>query len=451
MRCLLVNPVSNGSLLARYLISRGVTCDAVIELDKVAKMGAVSEARQSDFDGSLYERIYRSEDDASSAEDVSYDAVIAGSENGVATAERLAQHFGLPGNDPDTTLYRTDKAVMQEVLRAAGLQSATTRRVFKGDDVVAIAAALGGYPIILKPAASAGSEGVVLCTTPKELLTAWAAIDWGAFSPTWHDNDSFVLQSYLEGPEFCVDLVAKDGLFAVSAISRYIRCGELAACEFPFVKAFKIPCPIETPTSQKLAAYAKSCAEVLAVREGPLHLEAIFTSNGPVLVEVGARLHGTQLPSFLRHSYQHDLLEQVFEAYFKRDLPLSDAVFTTPIVQRYVVATKEGHFKGLTPSIEQELKKLDTCLANVISIPNGSIFPRTESLFDVPVQGFFGGGEIGQIWRDVLAHQDLIGDLFHEALALEDQTEKLGAIHQKLICPTALAPISEKPNDHAAL
>ncbi|GFE51618.1 hypothetical protein So717_33710 [Roseobacter cerasinus] len=429
----MVNPVSNGSLLARHLIARGVACDALIEVDKVARMSGVSEARRSEFDATLYQRIYTSADEVPLSPDAGYDAVLAGSENGVGMADVLAARMGLPGNDPDTSRNRIDKGHMQRALSAAGLRAASTTRVARTDDALAAVDRVGGFPVVLKPAAAAGSQDVMLCHTEADLRRAWAAAPWGAFTTTWNDTLACVLQRYLEGPEYCVDLVAQAGQYRVAAVSRYVRCSDLGNWSRPFVKAYRIPCPVTTQAVQDLVRYAKACARALAVQEGPLHLEAILTPQGPVMLEVGARLHGTQMPLIFQQTYRHALLDQIFEASFRREDAPPDAVFILPTVQRYTLSARPGQFDGIPKPVADQLERLATLVAFVPNLPEGAAFARTEDLFTVPMQSYFVGNDLAQIWRDIAAHQHLTHALFHEDPTPDATLAEIASLHHGLI------------------
>jgi hypothetical protein len=93
------------------------------------------------------------------------DAVVAGSEWGVTFAERAAHGLGLPTNTLETLTARRDKFAMTEAVRRAGLSAPDHLRSASIESAHAWAERRGVWPIIVKPLASTGSDGVSLSPT----------------------------------------------------------------------------------------------------------------------------------------------------------------------------------------------------------------------------------------------------------------------------------------------
>lgn len=216
--CLIANPVSNANILVRYLKERGVDCYAIIELDKVARIPKLNAKKKGEFQAELYKGIFTSEDQLPPVESGLFDAVLAGSENGVFLAEKLAAHYRLPGNDPATSVRRRHKDQMQQSLAQAGLAFIPTVVVNGPASVGRAMAEWDQYPCILKPRSSAGGEGVQLCNNREELQKALDSTSWDTFSATWTVNDHFLIQPMIRGPEYVVDMVACAGNYVVSAV-----------------------------------------------------------------------------------------------------------------------------------------------------------------------------------------------------------------------------------------
>jgi phosphoribosylamine-glycine ligase len=93
-------------------------------------------------------------------------AVLSGAENGVPLADSLSEFMGLLSNGnlldgPD----RRDKYVQQELTRQAGLRS--VRQVIGSSFSSEVGSFLKteSYPLVIKPNAGQGSDGVKLCYT----------------------------------------------------------------------------------------------------------------------------------------------------------------------------------------------------------------------------------------------------------------------------------------------
>ena len=108
-------------------------------------------------------------------------------------------------------------------------------------------------------------------------------------------NSAALVQTFLSGTEYVVDMVSLDGARYLCGVWRYVKrllpSGRNIYDEDVLV-------PPESPVVSDLAAYIDGALTALGVRHGPTHAEVIVTPDGPTLVEVGARLAGNMSPSF---------------------------------------------------------------------------------------------------------------------------------------------------------
>ncbi|WP_422529319.1 ATP-grasp domain-containing protein [Serratia fonticola] len=101
-------------------------------------------------------------------------------------------------------------------------------------------------------------------------------------------NITVLIQSFLAGQEYIIDSVSLNGkhyLTSILAVKRdngpspfldYMETVDYTLFEY-----------------RELREYAKEVLNALGVRNGPSHLEIILTENGPTLVELNCRLHGS--------------------------------------------------------------------------------------------------------------------------------------------------------------
>ncbi|KOX03174.1 MULTISPECIES: ATP-grasp domain-containing protein [Micromonospora] len=222
--------------------------------------------------------------------------IIAGQESGVPVADQLAERLGLAGNGTRLSLARRDKFHMTEALRAAGIRCA---RQWKSDDaaqLAALATADGSFPYVVKPLSSASSDGVAICRTADQVRAAATRI-LGTTNLFEQPNAEVLMQSYLDGVEYIVDVVLHDGVRHVCGIWRYdkpLRDGRRLYDKDVLLA------PDQAPVAD-LIRYVDTVLPALDIRHGAAHAEVIMTADGPALVEVGARLNGNMDPEF------HDL------------------------------------------------------------------------------------------------------------------------------------------------
>jgi biotin carboxylase len=214
-------------------------------------------------------------------------AVVVGNEPGVELADALSESLGLPTNGTALSSARRDKYRQGEELRDAGLRA--TRQILVTDlDQLADFQATVGSRIVVKPARSAGNDGVTVCDTAEEAMTAYKAL-LGAVNILMERNHGVVAQEYLIGTEYAVNTVSCEGRHRVTDIWRYSKLSVHGVID-RHAGAHSIPA--DAAERYVLTSYATSVLDVLGVRYGPAHLEVMLTPTGPCLVEAGIRLCG---------------------------------------------------------------------------------------------------------------------------------------------------------------
>lgn len=73
---------------------------------------------------------------------------------------------------------------------------------------------------MVKPNESAGTDLVFLCQSLEEALVAFTRIH-GQFNGLGHLNDGALCQEFLEGVEYALDGVVRDGVYKVTAVWEY--------------------------------------------------------------------------------------------------------------------------------------------------------------------------------------------------------------------------------------
>jgi biotin carboxylase len=144
------------------------------------------------------------------------------------------------------------------------------------------------FKVIVKPMDSAGSDDVTLCNSLSEVRVAFGNI-MGKVNGLGLTNKAVLVQEYLEGQEFVVDMVSRDGDHKVVAIWAYDRRPVNGA---QFVCHGQRLLTADEPFCRELIEYQKRVVTALGIRHGPTHGEVKWCKGEPVLVEVGARCHG---------------------------------------------------------------------------------------------------------------------------------------------------------------
>jgi len=214
--------------------------------------------------------------------------VVVGAEPGVPLADALSERLGLPSNGSAQSAARRDKNAMSEALRAAGLRTAEALKTADASAAVAWAAERGGAPVVVKQLDSAGTDGVSICHDAAAIEAAFAA-SLGRPNALHGTNEQLLVQELLEGTQLFVNSISWDGVHHVSEVWRDNKLRAAAN----FIYDYEELLPRHGSQQDQVVPYVESVLDALGIRFGPAHTEVMLTATGPVLVESGARMHGS--------------------------------------------------------------------------------------------------------------------------------------------------------------
>ena len=214
--------------------------------------------------------------------------VVVGAEPGVPLADALSERLGLPSNGSALSAARRDKNAMSEALRSAGLRAAEALKTSDAVEAATWAAARGGDPVVVKPLDSAGTDGVSICKDGAAIEAAFAA-NLGRPNALHGANEELLVQELLQGTQLFVNSISWDGVHHVSEVWRdnKLRLGA------NFIYDYEELLPRHGEQQDQVVPYVEAVLDALGIRFGPAHTEVMLTGTGPVLVESGARMHGS--------------------------------------------------------------------------------------------------------------------------------------------------------------
>jgi len=261
--------------------------------------------------------------------------VVPGCEDGVWLADELCRLLGLPGNPSDSTASRTSKSAQAATLLAAGVTAPQTVAARTLTAAFATVDELGGYPVVAKPDASAGNDGVRIARNPGVLTDAWEqAAD--RINALGNFNHGLLIQQHLAGRALAGALSACPGgpgrptwQYTVNTVSaprpdgtpvHYVTDAWLdRRCELSSghsVYDLQILLAGDDPVTELIGRYALTVLDALKIRGGAAHVELMLVpatepdrfsvrdGRGgwltPMPIEAGARLGGMISPSAMR-------------------------------------------------------------------------------------------------------------------------------------------------------
>ncbi len=195
---------------------------------------------------------------------------------------------GLPGISFDTAVKATDKGEMIKAFEAAGVEHPWYYIVPSLPDLAAVIEKIK-YPCIMKPTDNAGSRGVVMCLSREELESEYE------YSHHESRGGAVIIEEYLQGPEFSIEVMVIDGEPHVLQITDKLTTGAPHFVEMGHSQ----PTRQNDENREKIRDLACRAVKAVGIKIGPAHVEMILTKHGPKMVELGARMGGDCITTHL--------------------------------------------------------------------------------------------------------------------------------------------------------
>ena len=213
------------------------------------------------------------------------DGVLAVAADVPVTVAAVACALGLPGITPATAHLASDKLAMKERFRAAGVPVPWFRAVSDSATLVAVAAE-AERPLIVKPVDSRGARGVVRLLPGIDPM--WAFGVAAAESP----SGRVMVETYVPGPQVSTESVVAGGRTTTVGFSdrNYALLGRFA----PFVieDGGELPSRLSPAMHEAIAALVARAADAMGVRHGTVKGDIVVGPDGPMIIELAARLSG---------------------------------------------------------------------------------------------------------------------------------------------------------------
>jgi carnosine synthase len=246
-------------------------------------------------------------------------------EDDVELTADIAKELGLPYHTKSAASTARSKFETQQVLDLKNVPAA--RRAVIGnlshaEDQAEHAAMLArfraaaervGFPAVIKPVSGAAAIGTERVNDIDEAVSAYeriSALVNPKTDPVFATNSELLLMQYLDGHEYDVDLVMRNGevMFESIADNKPTREPSFLAT------GSRLPSILSAADQRAAMDQAIASAKALGLTDGVIHMEGKVTSEGPRLIEANARMGGSYVRDWVLNVWGVDMVEEGFMA-----------------------------------------------------------------------------------------------------------------------------------------
>jgi biotin carboxylase len=258
-------------------------------------------------------------------------AVTAASDAAVYAVAAVVEDRGLVGLPTAVARTCRDKLATFTRVRDAGLAVPETRLARDAAEAAALATAVGGYPLVVKPRSSAGGRGVSIVRSPSELADAVARA-------TGYGGDGVLVQAFVGGLSAGVE-----AFFWRGALHRAFVLNDQYRDGFVSPVGHSLPSSLDPAARQSVVDAAARFAAACGITDGPANFDLRLVDGETVLIEINPRLGGSSITELVRTCYGADLSAATVLAALGRSpdepLTLGEAL---PVAARLLVGRGRG-------------------------------------------------------------------------------------------------------------
>lgn len=216
------------------------------------------------------------------------DAILTMSDYPVRTVAYVCEKLGFPGLTTRAAEISTNKYLFRECLRKNQIRVPFYRSSFSYAEIKNMIKT-SDFPLVVKPVDSSASRGVSKVENFSSLKSAFEEAQFNS------KNGQVIVEEYLEGPEYSVESLTQNSKNYIVAIT------EKTTSSGPFFVEERhiVPAKLTTRQRVEIENIVAKIIKAVGINNSASHAEIKLTCQGPVAIEIGARLGGDYITSDL--------------------------------------------------------------------------------------------------------------------------------------------------------
>lgn len=250
-------------------------------------------------------------------EEHGFSAALSLTEPGLENAGRVNDLFGLGGTGYEVARRIRDKGAMRSYLAGRDPAAVSAAPLVHREDLDRFGRN-HGYPFVVKPTDGTASLGVFRVTGPQAADAVFQQVERLRGTRTDRISTLFVLQDflmeeYVDGPEFSVEAFSFAGRHVVVAITeKFVDPAHFAEL------GHAVPARLDEERQERVRQCVIRFLDVIGVRDGVSHTEVRFGAQGPKVIESHNRIAGDAITDLVRGAFGIDLVSYALGWPFRR-------------------------------------------------------------------------------------------------------------------------------------
>ncbi len=201
------------------------------------------------------------------------------------TVATVSNEFGLPGISVDSALIASDKVLMKNVFKSNGVKIPLFREIGSSEEI-AIAMNEWSGPIVIKPVDGRGARGVLLLTEDTDF--EWAYRESMSFSTV----KRVMLEAFIDGPQISTESFLIDGSSITPAFSDRNYEDFLSYAPYIIEDGGTLPALLSDEERRLINKLVEDGSAAMGITDGIVKGDIVMGEDGPVIIELAARLSG---------------------------------------------------------------------------------------------------------------------------------------------------------------
>ena len=249
----------------------------------------------------------------------------------IPTIGLVVDNIGLPGTGYQSGFACMDKSIMKQKFIQKGVPTANYRDVNSIIEAVSFFEGING-PCVIKATDSSGSRGIIRVNRIDDIADAFNE----AFSIS--KNGTVLIEEWINGDEFGAQAVVVGNKLILTMIHSDITT--------PPPRKMPIghgcPHPEEKRLLEKTKIAIQDAIKALEIQDAICNVDLIDSPNGPILIEIAARMGGTCLPEVCGNYWGVNMYQLAINIALGQEVDIPITPSGKPTFAHVLFSEKEG-------------------------------------------------------------------------------------------------------------